>query len=71
MVGTSEKRKAVEFYTVQLSQLADGAVFVDITATAVDDQAPQLLSQEIFAARVSSLDEALQAIRLGVIRAGA
>ena len=68
MAVNPEKRRAVEFYTILLSHLADGAVFVEITATAVDDQEPQLLSQEITAGRLGSLDEALEAIRLGVIR---
>lgn len=63
-----EKRKAVEFYTIQLSLLADGGVFVEMTATTVDDQEPQLLSQEITAGRVGSFDDALETIRRGVIR---
>lgn len=71
MSATTQERKAVEFYTIQLSQLADGAVFVEITATAVDDQAPQLLSQEIATERVSSLQDALETIRLNVLGAAA
>lgn len=63
MAGNSEKRRTVEFYTIQLSQLPDGAMFVEMTATSVDDQKPQLLSQEITASRVGSLDEALETIR--------
>ena len=32
---------SVEFFTIQLSPLADGAVFVAMTATTVDDEEPQ------------------------------
>lgn len=69
MATHPDKRKAVEFYTILLSHLPDGAVFVEITATAVDDQEPQLLTQEITAGRVGSFEEALETIRRGVIRA--
>jgi len=67
MPATTHQRKAVEFYSIQLSQLADGAMFVEVTATTIDDQEPQLLSQEIATERVASLDDALTAIRRGVI----
>lgn len=67
MPPTMHQRKAVEFYSIQLSQLADGAMFVEVTAIAIDDQEPQLLSQEIATERVASLDDALAAIRRGVI----
>lgn len=67
MPATMHRRKAVEFYSIQLSQLADGAMFVEVTATTIDDQEPQLLSQEIAAEHVASLDDALAAIRRGVI----
>lgn len=68
MAPVVNARKAVEFYTIQLSQLPDGGMFVEMTATSVDDQEPQLLSQEITNVRVSSLDEALETIRHGISR---
>ena len=54
MSDTSTTRKAVEFYTIQLAQLADGAVYVSLTATMVDEEEPQLLNQEIIGERVAS-----------------
>lgn len=68
MAPAANIRKAVEFYTIQLSQLPDGAMFVEMTAISVDDQEPQLLSQEITNGRVGSLDEVLEMIRRGVSR---
>ena len=58
--------RAIEFYTIELSQLADGAMHVSMLATTVDEEEPQLLSQEITSERVSSLDEALAVIRKGI-----
>ena len=58
--------KAVEFYTIELSQLADGAMFVSMMAITVDDEEPQLLSQEITNERVASIDDALALIKKGV-----
>ena len=54
--------KALEFFTIQLSPLADGNVFVAMTATTVDDQDAQLLNQEIASDRVATLDDALALI---------
>lgn len=71
MATHPEKRKAVEFYTILLSHLPEGAVFVEITATAVDDQTPQLLSQEIATERVPSLRDALDTISRSVLGAAA
>lgn len=62
MADNSTTRKAVEFYTIQLAQLADGAVYVSLTATMVDDEEPQLLSQEMIGERVASFKQALAAI---------
>ena len=67
MCGEKAIRKAVEFYTIELSQLADGTIFVSMTATTVDEEEPQLLCQEIVNKRVISIDHALAAIRNGMI----
>jgi hypothetical protein len=58
--------KAVEFYTIELSQLADGAMLVSMMATTIDEEEPQLLSQEITSERVASIDDALALIKRGV-----
>jgi hypothetical protein len=65
---TRSTRKAVESYTVELAQLADGAFHVSLTATTVDEEEPQLLLQEIARERVTSLDDALAVIKNGVNR---
>jgi hypothetical protein len=61
-------RKAVESYTIELAQLADGGFHVSLTATTVDEEEPQLLSQEIASARVATLADALAVIKNGVYR---
>ena len=66
MVDTAHTRKAVEFYTIELAQLADGTYQVSLTATTVDDEEPQLLSQEIDRRRGVSLDEVLSMIKTGL-----
>jgi hypothetical protein len=58
--------KAVEFYTIELSQLADGGLLVSMMATTIDEEEPQLLSQEITRERVTSIDDALAVIKKGV-----
>jgi len=58
--------KAVECLNIQLSALADGAVFVSLTATTVDDEEPQLLTQEIANERVATIDDALALIETRV-----
>ena len=63
MTHTTITRKAVEFYSIELAQLADGTFHVSITATTVDDEEPQLLSQEIGSERVASIDAALAVVR--------
>ncbi len=60
--------KAVEFYTIELSQLPDGAIYLSMLATTIDEEEPQLLSQEITSERVASIDDALAAIKTGIIR---
>lgn len=66
MAGTAETRKVVEFYTIELAQLADGSFGISMIATSVDDEEPQLLSQELVNGRVISIDEALAVIRDGL-----
>jgi hypothetical protein len=63
MVDTASARKLVEFYTIELAQLADGTIHVTLTATTVDDEEPQLLCQEIVSERVASIDDALAIIK--------
>jgi hypothetical protein len=66
MVAATSIRKVVEFYTMELAQLADGTFHVSLTATTVDDEEPQLLCQEIASERVVSIDDALAVIKQGV-----
>lgn len=66
MADRTVQWKAVEFYTIELSQLPDGEVFVAMTATVVDDEEPQLLAQEIASQRVASIDDAIAVIRQGL-----
>ena len=61
--------RSVEFYTIELAPLADGRVYVAMLATTVDDQEPQLLTQEIAHATVATIEDALAVIRQGVARA--
>jgi len=69
MIDTTRSiRKAVESYTIELAQLADGGFHVSLTATTVDEEEPQLLSQEIASERVATLDDALAVIKNGVQR---
>ena len=52
-----------EFFHIQLAPLADGKIFVSLTATTVDDEEPQLLDQEIASDRIATVDELLALIR--------
>ena len=70
MAAPAEVRKAVEYFTIELSQLAGGAIHLGMTATTVDDQEPQLLNQEIVKSCFASLDDALALIKQGVLRTG-
>lgn len=58
--------KSVEFFNIELAPLADGRVFVSMTATTVDDQEPQLLTQEIARDTVTTIDGALAVIKAGL-----
>ena len=62
-----EHREAIvrnaEFFRIELAPLADGKVFVSLTATTVDEEEPQLLDQEIVCDRVETVDELIALIR--------
>jgi hypothetical protein len=58
--------KSVEFFSIELAPLVDGRVYVSMTATTVDDQEPQLLTQEIARDTVATIDEALAVVRKGL-----
>jgi hypothetical protein len=58
--------KSVEFFNIELAPLADGRVYVTVTATTVDDQEPQLLTQEIVFHTAANIDDALAVIKAGV-----
>jgi hypothetical protein len=60
--------KSVEFFNIELAPLPDGRVYVSMTATTVDDEEPQLLTQEIVRDTVASIDEAFAVIKAGVAR---
>ena len=55
--------KSLEFFTIQLSPLPDGNVYVAMTATTIDETEPQLLDQEIARDSVATMDEVLALIR--------
>jgi hypothetical protein len=59
-------RKAVEYFFAEIAQLPDGTYYVSLTATTIDDEAPQLLNQEIDSRRGVSLDEVLAEIKGGL-----
>jgi hypothetical protein len=58
--------KGAEFFNIELAPLADGRVYVSMTATTVDDQEPQLLTQEMVRKTVATIDDALTVIRVGL-----
>ena len=62
--------RSIEFYNIELAPLADGRVYVSLFATTVDDQEPQLLTQEIACESVATIEDALAIIRQGVAGAG-
>ena len=47
--------RSIEFYNIELAPLADGRVYVAMLATTVDDEEPQLLTQEIACESVADL----------------
>ena len=58
--------RSVEFYNIELAPLADGRVYVAMLATTVDDQEPQLLTQEIACDTVATIEDALAVIRQAI-----
>jgi hypothetical protein len=59
-------RKAVICFFAEIAQLPDGTYCVSLTATTVDDEEPQLLSQEIDSRRGVSIEEVLAVIKAGL-----
>ena len=55
-----------EFFRIELAPLADGHVFVSLTATTVDAEEAQLLDQEVASEPVTTIDELLALIRAHV-----
>ena len=68
MVDITSTRTAILFYTIELAYLPDGSISISMTATTVDEEEPQLLNQEIASTSVPTLDDALAAIKQGVMR---
>ena len=64
--GTGPVIRSVEFYNIELAPLADGRVYVSVFATTVDDQEPQLLTQEIARESVATIEDALAVIRQAI-----
>ena len=64
--GAGSVIKSVEFYNIELAPLADGRVYVAMLATTVDDQEPQLLTQEIARDTVATIEDALAVIRQAI-----
>ena len=58
--------RSIEFYNIELAPLADGRVYVSMLATTVDDQEPQLLTQEIACESVATIEDALAVIRQAI-----
>ena len=58
--------RSVEFYNIELAPLADGRVYVSMLATTVDEEEPQLLTQEIARDTVATVEDALAVIRQGL-----
>ena len=64
--STAPVIRSAEFFSIELAPLADGGVYVSMTATTVDDQEPQLLTQEIVRDTVGTIDAALAVIKRGL-----
>ena len=62
MAAAREVLKVVEFSTIERAELADGTFGIVVAAASVDEEEPQLLSQEIASARIASMGAALAII---------
>jgi hypothetical protein len=62
MPTINSQRKAVEFYTIQISQHDNGVIFFEVIAVSVDEEEPGLLWQEVASERATSLESALESI---------
>ncbi|UGX94271.1 hypothetical protein G6321_00053550 [Bradyrhizobium barranii subsp. barranii] len=58
--------KSPIFYAIELARLADGNVYVSLTATTVDGEKTHLLSKEIAYETVPTIDCALTVIQAGL-----
>jgi hypothetical protein len=59
--------KSPEFFNIQIAPLAAGGFYVSMTATTVDDEEAQLLTQEIIFDTAASIEDVLDIIRTGLI----
>ena len=64
--ATRGSNPLIEFFRIELAPLAEGRVSVNMTATTVDDEGPELLDQEIVCDKVASIDDVLALIRAHV-----
>ena len=65
-VAWLNKWRRMLFYNIELAPLADGRVYVAMLATTVDDEEPQLLTQEIASDTVATIEDALAVIRQAI-----
>ncbi len=56
----------LESLRIELFPLAEGRVFVSLTATTLDEEGPDLLDQEIACDKVATIDDVLALIRAHV-----
>jgi hypothetical protein len=64
--GRAPANPDIQFYSVELTPLADGRVFVGVSATVcegIDESDFELVAMQMASTRVGSLDEALSVIR--------
>ena len=64
--GADSVIRSIEFYNIEPAPLADGRVYVSMLATTVDDEEPQLLTQEIARDTVATIEDALAVIRQAI-----
>jgi hypothetical protein len=72
MAGRVKKKRPLvireaEFFSIELAPVSDGTFHLSITATTVDDRAPQLLTQDIMFTSAPTLEKALAKIREGLL----